>query len=158
MSVGAFSPGTNRDERNAIAAYNNRAQAQAASADLAAQQGLGPGTNPMRGFASQYTPSTAQMVWDSPWAILPNVFKAFGGGGDNARALRAQTGAGYQSLRDIGADPLTLYNIMAGGDQLLSGQMGGGSPEADYINWLNALYKSYGSVGGRAFSGRELLR
>lgn len=101
------------------------------------------GTNPLAGFASRYNPSQLENIWSNPWAILPDVFSGMD-----------MRGGGYQGLRDIGADPLTLYNIMAGGQ----GSLAGGTATGDYANWLANLYKSLGSVGGRGFSGRELLQ
>lgn len=113
--------------------------------NTASQAGLPVGTNPPTGFASQYDPAQlANIIWSTPWAILPDVFK-----GMNA------TGPGYQALRDIGADPLTLYNIMVGGNtDFLSGK---GNAPGNYTNWLNNLYSSLGSVGGRGFNAGELL-
>ncbi len=96
------------------------------------------GTNPLNGFASRYTPAMLQnVIWDSPWAILPDVFNGIN-----------MAGPGYQALRDFGADPLTLYNIMngAGGNDLTSAGVGG------FTNFMNALYGNLGSNGGRAFS------
>ncbi len=100
------------------------------------------GTNPLTGFASRYDPSQLEQIWQSPWAILPDVFP-----GMNLQ------GPGYQGLRDIGADPLTLYNIMAG----RSDSLGGGTATGNYTNWLADLMKSYGTKGGRSFAGNELL-
>lgn len=100
------------------------------------------GTNPLTGFAQRYNPSQLDQVYRSPWTILPDVFQGIN-----------TAGPGYQALRDIGADPLTLYNLMAGGrNDLSAGGVGG------YTNWLADLYKSMGTVGGRAFDGAELLR
>lgn len=99
------------------------------------------GTNPLSGFATRYNADQLKNVWSSPWAILPDVFPGM-----------KTDGAGYQSLRDIGADPLTLYNLMAGQKNDLASQGVGG-----YTNWLASLFKSMGSVGGRTFSAKELL-
>lgn len=100
------------------------------------------GSNPLYGFAARYNPSQLENIWSNPWAILPDVFPGMD-----------MRGAGYQALRDIGADPLTLYNIMAG----QGGDLSGGTATGNYANWLANLLASYGSVGGRGFSGRELL-
>lgn len=107
------------------------------------------GTNPGWGFAARYNPSQLQTIWESPWAVLPDVFSKF----QNPSAM---AGPGYQALRDLGADPLTLYNIMVGSDANFA-KTGTNAP-ADYANWLKNLYQSYGTVGGRGFSGRELLQ
>lgn len=107
--------------------------------------GLTSGTEPLYGWAGQqgYVPSTlAQVVYQNPFTILPDVFKNLG-----------MSGAGYQSLRDIGADPLTLYNIMAGARTTPAGETG----LTDYTNWLKNMYQSFGTRGGRAFSAKELL-
>lgn len=100
------------------------------------------GTNPVTGFASQYNPNQLENIWQSPWAILPQVFPGMN-----------MTGAGYQGLRDIGADPLTLYNIMAGRSKDLAGAGVGG-----YANFLANMFSGLGRVGGRQFSGAELLK
>lgn len=104
------------------------------------------GTNPNTGFASQYAyaPLNAN-IWDNPYSILGDVFKNIN-----------QTGGGYQALRDFGADPLTLYNIMQGQGNNLAGTQGGNAA-SNYTNWLASLYSSLGSVGGRGFNGAELL-
>lgn len=116
----------------------------AASAPPAANAGNAEtnGTNPLSGFASRYNANQLENIWSNPWAILPDVFQGMN-----------TAGPGYQGLRDIGADPLTLYNLMAGrNSSLASGGTGG------YANWLADLYKSLGSVGGRSFDGAELLK
>lgn len=114
--------------------------------NYANDQGLTVGTDPATGFASRYTPSQLGNVWDSPWAILPDVFRGMN-----------MAGPGYQSLRDIGADPLTLYNIMVGGGTDFLDQRTTTNPAGDYTNWLNNLYASMGARGGRGFSAGELL-
>jgi len=101
------------------------------------------GTNPLTGFAARYDPAMLNnVIWDNPWAVLPDTFQGLN-----------SASPGYQSLRDFGADPLTLYNIMngAGNNDLTGAGVGG------FANFMNALYTSLGSQGGRAFSTRELL-
>jgi hypothetical protein len=99
------------------------------------------GTNPLTGFASRYDSAMLDNAYANPWAILPDVFAGIN-----------MAGPGYQALRDIGADPVTLYNIMqGGGSDLYSAGTGG------FVNWLANLYQSLGSVGGRQFSASELL-
>lgn len=100
------------------------------------------GTNPLSGFASRYNPNQLENIWQSPWTILKDIFPNMN-----------MAGPGYQGLRDIGADPLTLYNLMAGQNNDLSAGGTGG-----YANWLADLYKSLGTKGGRGFSGKELLQ
>lgn len=105
--------------------------------------GTTAGMDPLTGFAAQFNPSQlAQTVYSSPFAILPKVFSGM-----------TQQGPGYQALRDIGADPLSLYNIMTGANKNMSEKTGLG----DFTNWLASMYKSYGTTGGRAFNARELL-
>lgn len=123
--------------------FNTPATQQAAS-----QSGTGGGgnfaggTDPLSGFAGRYNPANlGSVIWDNPWAILPDVFQ-----GMNTSA------PGYQALRDFGADPLTLFNIMAGVNSDLTG-----SGVGDYTNWLAGLYGQLGQTGGRAFNSRELL-
>ena len=100
------------------------------------------GMDPLTGFASRYTPANLNAtIWDNPWAILPDVFQGIN-----------SAGPGYQALRDFGADPLTLFNIIAGvNSDLTSSGVGG------YTNWLANLYQMLGNPGGRAFNSRELL-
>ena len=59
----------------------------------------------------------------------------------------------YQSLRDIGADPLALYNIMQGSQGLLQQDATG-----DFANWLQSLYKNLGTPGGRGIDAGSLIR
>lgn len=100
------------------------------------------GTDPYSGFASQYQPGALRnTIYDNPWTILPDVFPGM-----------TQSTPGYQNLRDIGADPLTLYNIMQGSYGSLQG-----ANEGDYANWLANIYKNMGTVGGRSFDTRELM-
>lgn len=125
-------------------AANNAATA---ASNSASQAGLTAGMNPSVGFSSQYNPSQlAGTIWDSPWSILPDVFKGIN-----------TAGGGYQALRDIGADPLTLYNIMVGGNTDFMDKNQPGNAPGNYANWLNALYSSLGSRGGRGFSAGELI-
>ncbi len=101
-----------------------------------------PGLDPTRGFALRYNPTQLNNVYSTPWSILPDVFRGIN-----------TAGAGYQSLRDIGGDPLTLYNLMAGHNQDLYSAGPGG-----YTNWLANLYKTLGTKGGGTFDASELLR
>lgn len=106
--------------------------------------GTEQGMQPLSGFAKQYNPSQlAQMVWQNPWSILPDVYKGIKSGGP-----------GYQALRDYGPQLLTLYNVMVGGNNPLTG----GTAVGDYTNWLNNMFKTLGTPGGRAFSSGELLQ
>jgi hypothetical protein len=100
------------------------------------------GTDPMTGFSSQYNPANlGSVIWDNPWSILPDVFQGIN-----------SAGPGFQALRDFGADPLTLFNIMSGKTSDMTGQGVG-----DYTNWLAQLYQNLGTTGGRAFNSQELL-
>lgn len=130
-------------------AYGNvpsySASASSTSAPGATAPGSQNGTNVLSGFASRYNPALLdQNIWSNPFSILPDVFSGIN-----------TAGPGYQALRDFGADPLTLYNIMYGGT---GGDLyGTGTSAGDYTNFLAGLYKSLGTVGGRGFSGGELL-
>jgi hypothetical protein len=100
------------------------------------------GTDPYTGFSAQFQPgSLRNVIYDNPWSVLPYVFEGMG-----------QNTPGYQNLRDIGADPLTLYNIMQGAYSGMT-QFN----EGDYANWLAQVYGNLGQVGGRSFNSRELL-
>lgn len=100
------------------------------------------GTDPYSGFSARYQPGALRnVIYDNPWVILPDVFQGM-----------QQNTPGYQNLRDIGADPLTLYNIMQGAYSGMT-QFN----EGDYANWLAQIYANLGTVGGRSFNSRELL-
>lgn len=125
---------------------NSFDQSLASSGGTPTGVGGGPnnqsGTDPLTGFSSRYNPANLNsIIWDNPWAILPDVFQGIN-----------TAGPGYQALRDFGADPLTLFNIIAGKNSDLTGAGVGG-----FTNWLANLYGDLGSVGGRAFNSRELL-
>jgi hypothetical protein len=100
----------------------------------------------MTGWAAgqNYNPTALNAIYESPWTILKDVF----GSG------MSDVGPGYNSLRDIGADPLTLYNIMVGGDKNFAGSTE--NPQGNYANWLANLYNQMGTTGGRGFSMGEL--
>jgi hypothetical protein len=116
---------------------------QTSAAAIDPNAGTTSGMDPLTGFAAQYQPAQlAQTIYQSPFNILPDVFPGM-----------TEAGPGYQALRDIGADPLALYNIMTGANRNMSEKTGLG----DFTNWLASMYKSYGSTGGRAFNARELL-
>ncbi len=121
----------------------------------AASNNINSGTNPFWGFAKEagYNPQAlSQTIFQNPWAILPDVFKGIN-----------KEGAGYSMMRDIGADPLTLYEIMQGSHgNSLTGRAGG-TAAGDYTNWLANLMQSISTPqsqggAGRDFSGYELLR
>ncbi|HXI15855.1 MAG TPA: hypothetical protein VNM48_05745 [Chloroflexota bacterium] len=99
------------------------------------------GTDPLSGFAKQYSPAQATQAYDNPWYILKDVFKGISG-----------SSPGFQSLRDFGGDPLSLYNVMKGADRTIEDSGG-----EEFINFMADLYKNMGSVGGRTFSSGELL-
>jgi len=105
------------------------------------------GTNVMSGFAGQYTPSGAENIWQQPWMILDKLYPGMN-----------SVGAGYNALRNLNADPMSLYEMIAGRTGALAGEGSGGTGTGDYINWLANLYKNLGTVGGRGFSAGEMLR
>jgi hypothetical protein len=120
---------------------------QADPLTTATNTGLTMGMNPSTGFSQQYNPSQLMgTIWDSPWAVLPDVFKGIN-----------TAGPGYQALRDFGADPLTLYNIMVGGKSDFNDSSTPGNAPGNYANWLNNLYTSMGTTGGRGFNAGELI-
>lgn len=98
------------------------------------------GTNQLEGFASRYTPAMLEQAYENPWYILRDVF----GGINESSPL-------YQSLRDLGGDPLTLFNIARGSQQKIDA---GGE---DFVNWLADVYGQQGKVGGTDFDARQLL-
>jgi hypothetical protein len=128
------------------AAATQAAQTAAATAPGNLSGAFNQGTNIPGGFASQYNPSQLNAnIYQNPWAILPDVYKNIN-----------MQGAGYQALRNLGADPLTLYNIMTGTGNTAGGATNGNA--SDYTNWLAALYSQLGQVGGRNFSAPEMLQ
>lgn len=99
-----------------------------------------PGLTSNRGFASRYTPAQLREVYDSPWTILPDVFRGI------------QTSSpGYQALRDLGGDPLALFNIIQGSQ----GKLGGGADQ--FTNFMADLYKNMGTPGGKGFDARGMI-
>lgn len=93
-------------------------------------------------FASQYTPAMMDFVYENPWTILPDVFNGI-----------STTSPLYQALRDMGGDPLTLYNITAGAAE---GSRAGGAD--DFINWLAQTFGQQGTAGGQRFNAQTLLQ
>lgn len=118
---------------------NQLANGSAVDPNLIGQQG----TNHLDGFSKRYTPVGLQNIWSNPWMVLPDVFSGIN-----------MQGAGYQGLRNLNADPLSLYTMMAGKGNSMAGSNGTG----DYANWLASLYNNLGTVGGRNFSAKELLQ
>jgi hypothetical protein len=103
------------------------------------------GMAPYTGFASRYQPGMlANQIYENPWYILPDVFNGI-----------STSSPGYQALRDFGGDPVSLFNIMAGSDQMLGTQGTGG--EGDFANFMAQLYQSLGTAGGQGFNSKELL-
>ena len=99
------------------------------------------GMAPLTGFAARYSPEGAAQAFDNPWYILRDVFPGI-----------SVSSPGYQGLRDFGADPLVMYNIMRGGGGTVEDQGPG-----EFINFMANLYRNLGSVGGQGFSARALL-
>lgn len=99
------------------------------------------GMTPYTGFASRYAPGALNdTIYTDPWNIIPDVFEGID-----------WSSPGYQYLRDFGADPLSLYNIMAGSTGSLDPGAG------DFVNFMADLYRNLGTVGGAGFDTRELL-
>ncbi len=99
------------------------------------------GLVPMTGFASRYTPALADQAYENPWYILPDVFPGM-----------ATSSPMFQALRDLGFDPLTLFNIMAGSQQTIDQGAG------DYINWLQNLYQQQATPGGATLDATSLIQ
>lgn len=101
---------------------------------------IGAGMEPFTGFASRYTPAMASAAYENPWYILRDVFSGLG-----------ESSPLYQSLRDLGGDPLTLFNIIMGSQQQIDQGAG------DFINWLANMYQGLGTPGGAAFNAGDLI-
>jgi hypothetical protein len=101
-----------------------------------------PATTPPAGqsFASKYTPAMLDQIYENPWYVLQDVYSGI-----------KETSPLYQALRDMGADPLTLFNMTKGA----TGMNTGGA--SDFANWLNETYQGQGQVGGNRFSAQQLL-
>lgn len=104
--------------------------------------GVGDGMAPYTGWAAgRYAPGAlGDQIYDNPWHIIPDVYEGIN-----------MTSPGYGYLRDFGADPLSLYNIMAGSTGSIDGGPG------DFVNFLEELYRNLGTVGGQGFNTGALL-
>ena len=91
-------------------------------------------------FASRYTPAMLNQAYENPWYILRDIFSGL-----------SESSPLYQALRDMGGDPLTLYNISQGANTKI-----GGGPE-DFVNWLAGMYGEQGKVGGTGFDTKAML-
>lgn len=101
----------------------------------------GDGMQPYTGFASRYAPGALNdTIYDNPWYLIPDVYQGIN-----------MSSPGYQYLRDFGADPLSLYNIMAGS----TGSIDGGA--GDFANFMAQVYQNLGTPGGQGFNARALL-
>jgi hypothetical protein len=109
-------------------------------------QGLGD----FNGWAAKqgFTPGALSNIYENPWFLLSSVFPGLAG--------RESTPL-YQSLRDFGADPLALYNIMMGSQGILD-QGEGVAAGNDFANFLANLYKELGTPGGKGISAGDLIR
>lgn len=101
---------------------------------------IGSGLDPFTGFASRYTPAMADAAYENPWYILQDVFPGM-----------SESSPLYQALRDMGGDPLTLFNIIAGSQQKIDQGAG------DFINWLANMYEQRGTPGGATFNAQDLI-
>lgn len=98
------------------------------------------GLAPLTGFAERYTPAMAGQAYENPWYILPDVFPGM-----------SESSPLYQALRDLGADPLTLFTILMGSQQKIDQGAG------DFINWLANLYGGMGTPGGATVDAGSLI-
>lgn len=103
--------------------------------------GGGDALSPMTGFASRYAPALASQAYENPWYILRDLFPGI-----------SESDPMYQALRDLGGDPLTLFNISQGANQKIDQGAG------DFINWLANFYQQQGRVGGQAIDPQALIR
>jgi hypothetical protein len=99
----------------------------------------GEGMSGLSGFASRYTPAMLDQIYENPWYILRDVFSGIN-----------ESSPMYQALRDMGGDPLTIYNIMQGSNGTLTGA-------GDFANWLANMYGEQGKVGGQSLNAQTLL-
>ncbi len=90
-----------------------------------------------------YTPAMLNQVYENPWAILGDLFPNM-----------STSSPLYQALRDLGADPLTLFTVLAGSQSMFP-ETGGGS---NFIDWLSNLYQQYGTPGGMTVNGGAALK
>jgi hypothetical protein len=109
-------------------------------------QGLGDFTGWAAGQG--FTPAAMSSIYENPWFLLSSVLPGLSG--------RESTPL-YQSLRDFGADPLALYNIMMGSQGMLDQQPGVAAGN-DFANFLANLYKEMGTPGGKGISAGSLIQ
>jgi hypothetical protein len=153
MSVGYVGSGNN----NTNASWDQLEQARQQAArdqQIALASTTAPNTNtqttdPMGGWAGLqgYNPSQiGATIWDNPFQIIPRVF-------GNGTANNDMFGTpGYNTLRNLNFDPLTMYVIGQGANSSMTS-----AGADDYVNWLRDMYLNYGTQGGRSFNSRELL-
>ena len=78
-------------------------------------------------------------IYENPWYILPDVFQGI-----------QKTSPLYQSLRDMGGDPLALYNT-------LMGSQGKTGKAEDFVNWLANLYQGRATPGNASLTPQSLM-
>lgn len=107
------------------------------------------GMGSLTGWAGQYkdangkgfTPEQLRdTVFQNPWYMIQPSTGAEEGS------------AGYASLRDIGGDPVSLFNIMHGANNM------GSDDPMPIVNFLADLYKNLGTAGGKMIDGKQLLQ
>lgn len=102
------------------------------------------GLVPYSGFASQYAPGQLNSIYDNPWYLISDALS-----GANPSS------PGYQALRDFGADPLALFNVMAGANgTIATGDQGAGA----FANFMADLYQNLGTPGGAGFNAPGMLK
>ncbi len=89
----------------------------------------------------QYTPQGMKEAYENPWNVILDVFKGI-----------STSSPGYQGLRDIGGDPLTLFNLTQGSGKKIDQ---GGS---DFVNWLANMYQEQGTRGGKSFDPLSMIK
>lgn len=90
-----------------------------------------------------YTPAMMDQVYQNPFAILKDLFPGM-----------TESSPMYQALRNLGADPLTLFTVLAGSQSMFP-ETGGGS---NFVDWLSNMYSNYSTPGGKTVDGAQALR
>lgn len=99
------------------------------------------GMDPLSGFAARYNPAMLDQIYENPWYAISDAVP----GAQPSSPL-------YQSLRDMGGDPLTLYNIIQGSRQKIDGGA------EDFTNWLAGVYGNQARRGGQDFDANQLIQ
>lgn len=118
--------------------YENQYQAQSPSGGSPAT-----GLSPMTGWAAgqKFTPAFMDQAYQNPWNYVPYTYQG----------INPQSSA-YQHMRDFGGDPLSLYNVLAGGQGNLAARNSG-----DFANFMHDLFTQMGTPGAKPFDPKEVF-